>query len=156
MPICAEPSAVSASEVLVTLREKTSEAGETANVILPPWGVASLFGMLQTGARGDTARGMAAVLRLGDGMPTPDETAATFREARAMLGAAATASLVSLCIDLRRPRAFVADRPFLLHICETGSGIVLFIGRVVKPRPPVGGAPWAEREKASKKSLSSD
>ena len=70
-------------------RGAASAAGGNANVILSPWGVASLFGMLQTGARGNTADGMATALRLGAGTAAPDETAATFREARAVLGAAA-------------------------------------------------------------------
>lgn len=35
-------------------------AGE--NVVLSPWGVANLFALLQTGARGDTAKGMAFAL----------------------------------------------------------------------------------------------
>lgn len=69
-------------------RNAASAAGGNANVILSPWGVASLFGLLQTGARGDTARGMAAALRLGADDPAPDETAATFRNARAAIGAA--------------------------------------------------------------------
>ena len=46
--------------------------------------------MLQTGARGDTARGMAFALQLGGAeSPAPEETAATFREARTALSRAA-------------------------------------------------------------------
>ena len=74
-------------------RNAAAAAGGNANVILSPWGVASLFGMLQTGARGDTARGMAAALRLDAADPAPDETAATFRRARTTLGAAANANV---------------------------------------------------------------
>lgn len=69
-------------------RSAASASGKNANVILSPWGVGSLFGMLQTGARGDTARGMAAALRLGADEPAPEETAATFRGARAALASA--------------------------------------------------------------------
>ena len=60
------------------------------NVVLSPWGVANLFAMLQTGARGDTAKGMAFALQLGGAEPPePDETAATFHEARTNLSRAA-------------------------------------------------------------------
>lgn len=60
------------------------------NVVLSPWGVANLFALLQTGACGDTARGMAFALQLGGvEAPTPDEVAATFREARTALSRAA-------------------------------------------------------------------
>ena len=60
------------------------------NVVLSPWGVANLFAMLQTGARGDTAKGMAFALQLGGAEPpAPDETAATFHEARTNLSRAA-------------------------------------------------------------------
>lgn len=70
-------------------RHAAASAGGEANVILSPWGVASLFGMLQTGARGETAREVAATLRLDADDPTPDETAATFRKARSAIAAAA-------------------------------------------------------------------
>ncbi len=70
-------------------RHAASAAGGTANVILSPWGVASLFGMLQTGARGDTAREMAAALRLFPDDLTQEETAATFQMARSNISAAA-------------------------------------------------------------------
>ena len=69
-------------------RSAVSASGQNANAVLSPWGVGSLFGMLQTGARGDTARGMAAALRLGADEPAPEETAVAFREARAALAAA--------------------------------------------------------------------
>ena len=60
------------------------------NVVLSPWGVANLFAMLQTGARGDTAKGMAFALQLGGAEPpAPEETAATFHEARTNLSRAA-------------------------------------------------------------------
>ena len=60
------------------------------NVVLSPWGVANLFALLQTGARGDTAKGMAFALQLGGvEPPEPDETAATFRESRTNLERAA-------------------------------------------------------------------
>ncbi|MBR3086594.1 MAG: InlB B-repeat-containing protein [Kiritimatiellae bacterium] len=70
-------------------RNAAASAGADSNVILSPWGVASLFGMLQTGARGDTAREIAATLRLGTGDSSPDETAETFRKARSAITAAA-------------------------------------------------------------------
>jgi len=70
-------------------RNAAASAGADSNVILSPWGVASLFGMLQTGARGDTAREIAATLRLGTGDYSPDETAETFRKARSAITAAA-------------------------------------------------------------------
>ena len=64
------------------------------NVVLSPWGVANLFALLQTGARGDTAKGMAFALQLGGvEPPAPDETAATFREARTNLSRAANADV---------------------------------------------------------------
>ena len=60
------------------------------NVVLSPWGVANLFAMLQTGARGDTAKGMAFALQLGGAEPPePDAVAATFRESRTNLERAA-------------------------------------------------------------------
>ena len=67
-----------------------SAAPADENVVLSPWGVANLFAMLQTGARGDTARGMAFALQLGGAEPpAPEETAATFHEARTNLERAA-------------------------------------------------------------------
>ena len=66
-----------------------AEVGKNENVVLSPWGVANLFALLQTGARGDTARGMAFALQLGGAEnPTPDAVAATFREARTNLSRA--------------------------------------------------------------------
>ncbi len=60
------------------------------NVVLSPWGVANLFALLQTGARGDTARGMAFALQLGGVEPPErDAVAATFRETRTSLSRAA-------------------------------------------------------------------
>ena len=67
-----------------------SAAPADENVVLSPWGVANLFAMLQTGARGDTAKGMAFALQLGGAEPpAPEETAATFHEARTNLSRAA-------------------------------------------------------------------
>ena len=67
-----------------------SAAQADENVVLAPWGVANLFAMLQTGARGDTAKGMAFALQLGGAEPPePDAVAATFHEARTNLSRAA-------------------------------------------------------------------
>ena len=71
-------------------RKAASVQPADENVVLSPWGVANLFAMLQTGARGDTAKGMAFALQLGGvEPPEPDETAATFRESRTNLERAA-------------------------------------------------------------------
>ena len=71
-------------------RRSAAASGADENVVLSPWGVANLFALLQTGARGDTARGMAFALQLGGAeTPAPDEVAATFREARTNLSRAA-------------------------------------------------------------------
>ena len=71
-------------------RKAASVQPADENVVLSPWGVANLFALLQTGARGDTARGMAFALQLGGVEPPgPDETCATFREARTNLSRAA-------------------------------------------------------------------
>ena len=67
-----------------------SAAPADENVVLSPWGVANLFALLQTGAREDTAKGMAFALQLGGvEPPAPDEVAATFREALTNLSRAA-------------------------------------------------------------------
>ena len=67
-----------------------SAAKSDENVVLSPWGVANLFALLQTGARGDTARGMAFALQLGGAeTPAPDAVASTFHEARTNLSRAA-------------------------------------------------------------------
>ncbi len=67
-----------------------SAAQADENVVLSPWGVANLFALLQTGARGDTAKGMAFALQLGGvEPPEPEETAATFHESRTNLERAA-------------------------------------------------------------------
>ena len=71
-------------------RRAAAEVGKNENVVLSPWGVANLFALLQTGARGDTARGMAFALQLGGAeTPAPDAVASTFREARTNLSRAA-------------------------------------------------------------------
>ena len=70
-------------------RGATARKSGEENVVLSPWGVANLLALLQTGARGDTARGISSALRLGGAEPpAPDEVAATFREARASLSRA--------------------------------------------------------------------
>ena len=71
-------------------RTALSSAAANDNIVLSPWGVANLFALLQTGARGDTARGMAFSLQLGGvEPPTPEEVAKTFSEARTALSRAA-------------------------------------------------------------------
>ena len=71
-------------------RKAASVQTADENVVLSPWGVANLFALLQTGARGDTARGMAFALQLGGvEPPEPDAVAATFRESRTNLERAA-------------------------------------------------------------------
>ena len=71
-------------------RTALSSAAANDNIVLSPWGVANLFALLQTGARGDTARGMAFALQLGGvEPPTPEEVAKTFSEARTALSRAA-------------------------------------------------------------------
>ena len=70
-------------------RRAVAAAEKDANVVVSPWGVASLVAMLQTGARGDTARGMAFALQLGGVEPPgPDDVSKTFREARTALSRA--------------------------------------------------------------------
>ena len=71
-------------------RKAASVQPADENVVMSPWGVANLFAMLQTGARGDTAKGMAFALQLGGvEPPEPDAVAATFRESRTNLSRAA-------------------------------------------------------------------
>ena len=71
-------------------RKAASVQPADENVVLSPWGVANLFALLQTGARGDTAKGMAFALQLGGvEPPAPDAVAATFRESRTNLERAA-------------------------------------------------------------------
>ena len=71
-------------------RKAASVQPADENVVMSPWGVANLFALLQTGARGDTARGMAFALQLGGvEPPEPDAVAATFRESRTNLERAA-------------------------------------------------------------------
>ena len=71
-------------------RKAASVQPADENVVLSPWGVANLFALLQTGARGDTAKGMAFALQLGGvEPPEPDAVAATFRESRTNLERAA-------------------------------------------------------------------
>jgi serpin B len=100
-------------------RSAALASGANANVILSPWGVGSLFGMLQTGARGDTARGMAAALRLGADEPAPEETAAAFREARAALSAATNANVaLELSDSLWLAPGFSPSEDFLALVRE--------------------------------------
>ncbi len=70
------------ADFAANLHRSAVAAGDPdANAVISPWGVASIFALLQTGARGDTARDMARALLLGIlEPPAPDETAATFRE----------------------------------------------------------------------------
>ena len=86
----AEPAPWRQADFAADLYRRAAEsAGESANVVISPYGVASLFAMLQTGARGDTARGMAFALQLGgDEPPEPNDVAATFHEARTALSRA--------------------------------------------------------------------
>lgn len=73
-------------------RHAVATANSGDNVVLSPWGVADCFALLQTSAKGDTARGMAFALQLGGAEPpAPNEVAATFREARTALSRAARA-----------------------------------------------------------------
>ncbi len=61
------------------------------NIVISPYGVAALFAMLQTGARGHTADGMALALRFeGKTTPSPEAVAKTFRNVRATIAHAAT------------------------------------------------------------------
>ena len=76
-------------------RRAVAEKSADENAVLSPWGVANLFALLQTGARGDTARGMAFALQLGGAEPpAPDAVAATFREARTNLSRSANEEVV--------------------------------------------------------------
>lgn len=71
---------------------RSAVAGVAAdeNVVLSPWGVAPYFAERMADARDDAARGMAFALQIGGvEPPTPNETAATFREARLALSRAA-------------------------------------------------------------------
>lgn len=103
-------------------RNAASAAGGKANVILSPWGVASLFGMLQTGARGDTAREMASALRLGADDPTPDETAATFSKARSTINAAANKNVaLELSDSLWLAPGFAPEDDFLALVRDAFS-----------------------------------
>ena len=85
------PAAWRQADFAATLyRSAIVQKGADDNVVLSPWGVASLFAMLQTGARGDTAQGMAFALQLGGAEPpSPDAVAGTFQEARTALSRAA-------------------------------------------------------------------
>ena len=75
-------------------RTTLSSAAADDNIVLSPWGVANLFALLQTGARGDTAKGMAFALQLGGvETPAPDAVAKTFKEARTNLTRAANDSV---------------------------------------------------------------
>ncbi len=75
-------------------RTAAASAAADDNIVLSPWGVANLFALLQTGARGDTARGMAFALQLGGvETPEPDAVATTFKEARTTLSRAANDSV---------------------------------------------------------------
>ena len=75
-------------------RQAAVATGENGNFLLSPWSAASLFGALQTGARGNTAREMARTLQLGGAeTPTSDVVAETFRAARARLASVANADV---------------------------------------------------------------
>ncbi len=75
-------------------RSAVGQKAADDSTVLSPWGVANLFALLQTGARGDTARGMAFALQLGGvETPEPDAVATTFKEARTTLSRAANDSV---------------------------------------------------------------
>ena len=75
-------------------RQAAVNAEAYGNFVLSPWSVASLFGALQTGARGDTACEMARTLQLGgEETLAPDAVAETFRAARACLASVANADV---------------------------------------------------------------
>ena len=81
-------------------RGATARKAVEENVVLSPWGVANLLALLQTGARGDTARGIASALRLGGAEPlAPDEVAATFREMRTRLSRASQENIRRGLVD---------------------------------------------------------
>ncbi len=83
------------------LYRHVAEQAEEDNIVLSPWGVANLFALLQTGAQGDTARGMASALQLGDtDSPSPDEVAATFKAARDNLELISRAADETVAIEL--------------------------------------------------------
>ena len=73
-------------------RHATKNPGE--NVVISPWSVANLFALLQTGARGGTAKGISSALRLGALGDGSFSAAKTFREARADLACATNRDVV--------------------------------------------------------------
>ena len=99
------------------------QVGENENVVLSPWGVASLFAMLQTGARGYTAHGMARGLKIGgDDIPAPDVVAAKFRQVRESIVSAASDDVeMELCDSVWLRPGFDVHGDFL-SICREAFG----------------------------------
>ena len=57
-------------------RHAAAKVGKDENVVVSPWGVAHLYALMLTGARGDTAREMAKTLQFGgEEPPEPDDIA---------------------------------------------------------------------------------
>lgn len=77
-------------------RHAAAKVGKDENVVVSPWGVAHLYALILTGARGDTAREMAKTLQFGgEEPPAPEDIADTCGFARDAL-ALATNEVVAL------------------------------------------------------------
>ena len=96
-------------------RHAAEASGPDKNTVVSPWGAASVFALLQTGAHGETAREIASVLQLGDGgNPAPDAVAATFEKSRAdLLRAAGEDVRIELADSLLIRPGFKPEPDFL-------------------------------------------
>ena len=122
-------------------RRSAAMSGADENVVLSPWGVANLFAMLQTGACGDTAKGMAFALQLGGAEPPePHETAATFHEARTNLSRAANEDVaLELSDSLWLKPGFALSESFRSRARDAFDADVRFTEMGAKGREAING-----------------
>lgn len=93
-------------------RQLAADAQPDENIVASPYGAASCTALVGTGAKGDTAAGIAAALQLGSS--DPDSVASTFREAQTALSRATNAAVsITLSDSLWLAPKFEVEAPFL-------------------------------------------
>jgi len=106
-------------------------ADPQANLVLSPAGLATGLGLAYLGARGSTARAMAAVLHLPAAGGRALEAGLQARSAALRGLGRPGVTLAAAAPPLRAPIVF--NRPYLMLVTDTAAGEPLFLARVANP-----------------------